>query len=744
MARASWRFGKALCLLVLGVALLSSVADAAAAGVDQGGVSSPGSISHRRDKKKDKWKVSRSYKMGGFVGYFDWWTPLSWGGWFGSAGTTPKTGGPVCASVAGGHCAVSTLAGTPGSERGDSERKVGNDIIKLNSPWGIAVSPVKDDNKALISEDMSHILIGMDYVSGKMTVLSGEDGNSGDDDGKADKAKFDSPRGVAFSSDGTKAYICDSNNHDIRIFDYGSNTVDTMKLKGDGKLYFPFGIAASADGKYLVVVDHYDDKKSGHSIKLIHLFDVKKKNEYNAVQLVGGSRGNSNGRYWQASFDLPTSVAITPDSKYAIVADQSNHQLRNVSLDDGYTTRIAGTGDDEWRDGDATFAKFNRPCGVSLMPDGSGVIVADTMNNRIRYVHFENWTVWTVAGTGDSGSNAGEVSGSTAKFEKPFSVAVTPDGQSVLVTDTYNHAIRKISISVPAAEDWYEDITLEELSDMGLDIDLDISPEEFEALKAEYIATLKSFSQDGAPSEATSNSASETSVENFAPRGSRGSNGKWGKCKIKMRHRHKGWKTYRRKGKGKKRPDDYGEDPEKQAARSQLRFTIAGFIAWLKGKLGTPGSFSGHCKDQDLPPTSDPIVLTYCMPGTEPFGSACRDCAPGFFQPKSDNSTCEACPSNSNTSTSGASNRTECMCMPGYYSDGEFEAHDSPYVGRMKCKECPFGSYCTGGKQLRSCPANAVSVRFNKKVSGCFCEPGYYSIRELDGDEIVCKDCDEG
>ena len=741
MTRKCCRFGKALYLLVLCLALLwSSAADASVARMDQGGATSAGVTSFRsRRGKKDKWTVKRDYTKGGFVGYYDWWNPS---GSTDSAGNTALTGGPLCASVDGGQCSVTTLAGTLGSYHGSSKRSVGDVVTKLNSPWGVAVSPVLGDTKALISEDMSHILIGMDYTTGVMTVLAGQDGNDGDKDGDADEAKFNRPRGVAFSSDGTRAYICDSSNDEIRIFDYGSNKVDTMKLKGDKKLYFPFGIAASADGKYLVVVDHYDNKKSGHSVKLIHLFDLHKGKEYNAMELVGGSRGNSNGMYWQASFDLPSSVAITPDSKYAIIADSNNHQIRNVSLDDGYTTRLAGTGANEWRDGVATFAKFRRPCGVSLMPDGSGAVIADTSNNRIRYIHFENMTVWTVAGTGMSGAASG--TGSTAKFYTPFSVAVTPDAQNILVADAYNHAIRKISVTVPEAEDWYEDITFEEFSDMDLDIDLDISPEEFEALKAEYKATLKSYSEDGASSEMSTDSTQEISVPSFGGRGSRGSNGKYKKCKIKMKHRYKKKKKYRRKGKGKKKPDDYGEDPEKQVARQELRFTIAGFITWLKARLSTSGSFSGYCQNQNLPPTSDPVVLTYCLPGTEPFGDSCRDCEPGFYQPNNDNSTCFACPSNSNTSTSGASNRSECMCMPGYYSDGEFEAHDSPYVGRMKCKECPYGSYCTGGKQLRSCPENSVSVRFNKKVSGCFCAPGYYSTRELDGDEIVCKDCDEG
>ena len=105
------------------------------------------------------------------------------------------------------------------------------------------------------------------------------------------------------------------------------------------------------------------------------------------------------------------------------------------------TTLAGGVGVTGTNDGPGTYARFNYPFGIAV--DGTGnAYIADTYNHSIRKV-TPGGVVTTLAGTpGVSGTNNG--TGTTAKFNEPFGLAVDTNGD-VYVADTYNQVIRKIT-----------------------------------------------------------------------------------------------------------------------------------------------------------------------------------------------------------------------------------------------------------------------------------------------------------
>jgi DNA-binding beta-propeller fold protein YncE len=200
-------------------------------------------------------------------------------------------------------------------------------------------------------------------------------------DGSGTTAQFNGPSGVAVAPDGT-VYVADTNNHRIRATDPTTGEVTT--LAGNG-------FAGFVDGP-------------------------------------GGT----------AQFSVPFGVAVAPNGT-VYVADTNNHRIRAIDPTTGTVTTLAGTDNAGYADGPSDTAQFNGPTGVTVDPNGT-VYVADNFNNRIRAIDPITAQVTTLAG---SGSGFADGPSATARFFRPFGVAVAPNG-TVYVADYLNHRIRAI------------------------------------------------------------------------------------------------------------------------------------------------------------------------------------------------------------------------------------------------------------------------------------------------------------
>jgi hypothetical protein len=83
-------------------------------------------------------------------------------------------------------------------------------------------------------------------------------------------------------------------------------------------------------------------------------------------------------------------------------------------------------------------ARFNAPSGVALDAAGTGLLIADTANHRIRLAVASSGVVTTYAGDGV----AGFIDGPTARFSSPSGIS-TAAGVAY-VTEVGNHAVRKV------------------------------------------------------------------------------------------------------------------------------------------------------------------------------------------------------------------------------------------------------------------------------------------------------------
>jgi sugar lactone lactonase YvrE len=152
------------------------------------------------------------------------------------------------------------------------------------------------------------------------------------------------------------------------------------------------------------------------------------------------------------STTLASPVALhTTTSKtfvYPGTSTQFNPENQGIVITlagDGFGTLSPGSG--RYIDGTGTGASFNTPSGVAVDSTGN-VIVADSYNHRIRKVSFPNGlilnggVVTTLAGSGSQAFADG--TGAGASFHLPVGVVIDAS-DNVIVADNLNHRIRKVT-----------------------------------------------------------------------------------------------------------------------------------------------------------------------------------------------------------------------------------------------------------------------------------------------------------
>ncbi len=118
--------------------------------------------------------------------------------------------------------------------------------------------------------------------------------------------------------------------------------------------------------------------------------------------------------------------------------------VRRVSALTGIITTYAGTGTAGFTGdgGAATSARLNLPQSIRLDASGN-IYIADTANNRIRYVTAAG-VISTIAGTGTAGSSGDGGSPTSAQLNAPDGVTVTSTG-AYYISDSANNKIRKVN-----------------------------------------------------------------------------------------------------------------------------------------------------------------------------------------------------------------------------------------------------------------------------------------------------------
>lgn len=222
----------------------------------------------------------------------------------------------------------------------------------LDMPSALVVLPGGD---LAVANTGAHTIVRVNPETGAVTIAAGATGKRGFANGTASEARFDAPIGVAASSDGS-IFVADTYNDRIRKI--APDGAVTTIAGGDGTLDTPCGVAVAPDGA-IVVAD------TGHA-RLVRI-----DRDGTAIPVAGPD-----------GLAEPTGLAIGSDGAI-LVADAGESTVWSFSADG--PKRFAGDGYIGRADGELSNARFNRPTGVAVTPDGI-VVVADSVNGAVRAI----------------------------------------------------------------------------------------------------------------------------------------------------------------------------------------------------------------------------------------------------------------------------------------------------------------------------------------------------------------------
>ena len=284
---------------------------------------------------------------------------------------------------------VTTLAGTAGVEGSDDG--VGT-ASTFYGPGRICISA--DGTTALVayrySFFTSHHLFGAGSdLLRKIVLATGEVITLG--------ATFAQVGGLSCSPDGSTALVADSSR--IHMLDLTTGEVSTIagsesvgSVDGFGtaaSFQYPASVSHSPDGTTALVADVGSGGEGG----LIRKIVLATGEVTTLAGVVGAGAVAVDGVGTDASFVSPTAVSHSGDGTFALVADFAF--IRKIDVATGQVTTLSSglTGQDfsidfssGFPNGPGDVARFSYVPGISISPDGSAALVADSWIHSIRKI----------------------------------------------------------------------------------------------------------------------------------------------------------------------------------------------------------------------------------------------------------------------------------------------------------------------------------------------------------------------
>jgi sugar lactone lactonase YvrE len=340
-------------------------------------------------------------------------------------------------------------------------------------------------NRIKVVAEGTGTFYGQAMIAGDIYTIAGDSYHRGfsGDGGPATKAKLTGSSGVATDAAGN-VLIADTGNNRIRVVAASSGTFygqamtagDIYLIAGDGtagfagdggpataaELSVPPAVATDGAGNVLIatssrlrVVAVATGTFYGQAMIAGDIYTVAG----NGTELSGGGRPAT-----AAQLNRPNDVAIDGAGNL-LIADSSNDRIRVVAaatgtfyqraMHAGDIYSIVGGGTSLASGVPATTARLDSP-GAAMVDGAGNVLIADTVNNRLRVVAAATGTfygqamtagdIYTVAGTGQQGFSGDGGPATAAKLHYPQNVAIDAAG-NLLIADSGNDRIRVVAAS---------------------------------------------------------------------------------------------------------------------------------------------------------------------------------------------------------------------------------------------------------------------------------------------------------
>ncbi|MCK0130373.1 T9SS type A sorting domain-containing protein [Flavobacteriaceae bacterium F08102] len=332
---------------------------------------------------------------------------------------------------------ITTVAGNGNSGfSGDGDLAT---TAKLNLPFNLTFD--KADN-LFIADTYNKSIRKIDTESGIISTVVGT----------ADKneiSELNTPTGLTFDNY-NNLYIADLANARIRKvnLDTGSSITlvgkksETVRPNIDAELAGPFNVVFDKIG-HLYISNNENSKVSKVDFFTGEVTTIAG----TGVAGFSGDGGPAN----KAQLANPTGLALD-NNGHLFISDSGNERIRQVDLNTGIITTIAGNGRTGFSE-DGVFAvtaSLSNPLGLAVDVVGDLYFV-DRNNNMVRKVDMTTGKLTTVAGNGKQGFSGDGSLATEAKLSNPTGLAFNKSGDLYIV-DRGNNRIRKITGLIKSSE----------------------------------------------------------------------------------------------------------------------------------------------------------------------------------------------------------------------------------------------------------------------------------------------------
>jgi len=326
-------------------------------------------------------------------------------------------GALLCCTGVDGAATLSQVSTVAGGGQGKQDG-IGTSAT-FNQPRRLAVT---HDGNSIIVLDVGNFWIRkIDVATSGVTVLAGT-GQESFQDGAGTEAMFYRMTGLARApSPSNKFYITEVGANRVRAVDAVTRRVELIWDETNvGSLTGATGLTAypdEADGRVFIAAS-------------VRIEELKTRTQVVAELTHSGE-----------ILQPPSDIAVDPVGRYAYVISREKNVLQRIDLvtDPKVVTTLAGNADAEAGcvDGAGAAVRFNNPVALAVSPDGKRIVIADNLNHVIREYSIALDKVSTIAGS-CADPTPGYVDGAPmdARFNKPAGVAFTPDSLVVLVSDS--------------------------------------------------------------------------------------------------------------------------------------------------------------------------------------------------------------------------------------------------------------------------------------------------------------------
>lgn len=258
-------------------------------------------------------------------------------------------------------------------------------------------------------------------------------------------AQLNHPRGIDVDVFGN-IYIADTENHRIRKIDINCGIISTIAGNGtigfsddmpaiNAMLNYPTDVAVDTAGNIFIA------DNQNHRIRKVSSIT----GEITTIAGTGVAGYNSETLAINATLNSPEAIAVDLEGNIYI-ADDLNSLLRKIDAITGEISTIGGGGSDPWSNGiPAVNALILNPKGIAVDNEGN-IYFSQVTHDRLRKISVSTGEINTIAGTTTEGFSGDGGPATQAELSEPLGLIVDSDF-NVYYADKNPLRIRMISAS---------------------------------------------------------------------------------------------------------------------------------------------------------------------------------------------------------------------------------------------------------------------------------------------------------